>query len=217
MPDRECVICEGLFTPRSSSHKTCGLDCQIQHRRKLSRESAARRYRPRFLRPDTACEICQVILAVPKTGPMPRWCEPCKANREHVRARKRQAVRRCWKCSMVLPEAERRPGIAVCDGCRVDPRKARAEHEQRRRLRKYGLTQEQYDQMMAEQDDRCAACCTDTPGFKGWCIDHDHQTGRVRGILCTPCNRAIGFAQESPVILRALADWLEQQQLAQIG
>lgn len=78
--------------------------------------------------------------------------------------------------------------------------------------RKYGLTVEEFDGMLAAQDGRCAICATDTPGVKGWCVDHCHDSGRVRGVLCTSCNTAIGQMKDNPVRLRAAADYLERNQ-----
>jgi hypothetical protein len=205
-----------MFTPRRSPDKTCSMDCQIQLRRRLSRESAARRYQPRLPRPDAVCEACGVSIQTPKTGPMPRWCQVCRATKEDQRARKRIAVRRCYKCQVPLPEAVRQPGKAVCDNCRIDPRKHRQKHEQWRRLRKYGLTQDEYDELLQAQGGRCAACGTDDPGVKGWCIDHCHRSGKVRALLCMRCNTMAGLVDEDPAILRALAGWLERQ-TAQVG
>lgn len=209
MAVRECTICESPFTPRRNTDKTCGLDCQIQHRRKLSREKARRYYKPRDLRADTTCEGCGCAIRVSKTGPVPRWCVTCRARKEDQRARERLAVRRCHKCNVVLPDAKRKPGIAVCDTCRVDPRKHRLEHERRRRLRRYGITQDDYDRKFQEQGGCCAACRTDAPGVKGWCIDHCHKTGRFRAILCMRCNTVIGLVDEDPETLRVLAQFAE--------
>jgi hypothetical protein len=109
-----------------------------------------------------------------------------------------------------VPGAKRQPGKAVCDDCRVDPRKHRANHEQRRRLRKYGLTQDDYDQLLLSQGGRCPGCSTDDPGAKGWNIDHCHKSGRVRALLCHRCNTVLGLVGEDPSVLRALADFAEQ-------
>jgi recombination endonuclease VII len=121
------------------------------------------------------------------------------------------AVRRCHKCQAPVPEAARKPGTTVCDNCRVEKRRDRQAYERRRSLRKYGLTQEQYDQLLASQAGRCAACGTDEPGAKGWCIDHCHKSGRVRALLCSRCNVILGWVDEDPAVLRSLADWLERQ------
>lgn len=44
-------------------------------------------------------------------------------------------------------------------------------------------------------------------------IDHDHETGLIRGILCHDCNMALGMAQDNPLILRAIADYIENYTL----
>lgn len=44
---------------------------------------------------------------------------------------------------------------------------------------------------------------------ENFCIDHNHQTGEIRGLLCSPCNRAIGQLQDNPNILRKAANYLE--------
>lgn len=212
-PDKNCEICESSFTPRRRVDRTCSLDCQIEHRRKLAREKARRHYRPRPPRPDAECESCKIRIPAPKTGRMPRWCTTCRANREDVRARGRTAVRRCHRCRTPVPDAERRPGVAVCDDCRIDPRKHRAAHEFRRRLRKYGIDQERYDKLLADQGGRCPGCGTTDPGVKGWCIDHCHISGRVRALMCNRCNSVLGLTDENPAILRALADFAEQQRI----
>jgi hypothetical protein len=211
-PDRECVICGTRFCPRRKVDKTCSLDCQVQWRRKLSRESTRRHYKPRAVRPDAECESCKAVIKVARTGAKPRWCGKCRVTKEDVRARARIAVRRCYKCQTPVPQAARKPGKAVCAECRVDPRVRGAAHEQRRRLRKYGLTQDRYDELLAQQDGRCPGCGTDDPGGKGWCIDHCHGSGRVRALLCNRCNTALGLTDENPSVLRALADLVEQWQ-----
>jgi Recombination endonuclease VII len=58
---------------------------------------------------------------------------------------------------------------------------------------KYGITPEQRDEMLAAQNFRCAICNDDAPGGPGtWHVDHCHDTGNVRGLLCTRCNTGLG-------------------------
>jgi hypothetical protein len=74
--------------------------------------------------------------------------------------------------------------------------------------RKYGLTQQEVDALRAI--DTCQIC--DKPSeVEGTAlpIDHDHKTGKVRGVLCRACNRGVGFFQDDPTLLRAAADYLE--------
>lgn len=76
---------------------------------------------------------------------------------------------------------------------------------------KYGITIEERNALLFSQNNKCAACGTVDPGAKqGWAVDHNHTTGRVRGILCQPCNRAIGHAKENIHRLKALVVYLEQ-------
>ena len=59
--------------------------------------------------------------------------------------------------------------------------------------------------MLVAQGGRCAACGTREPGTKkGWHVDHCHETGAVRGILCHHCNVGIGKAKDNIETLRAL-------------
>jgi hypothetical protein len=84
--------------------------------------------------------------------------------------------------------------------------------QQRARLlrRKFGMTTADYDALLAAQDGRCAICRR-TPEAAGHTlhVDHCHQTGVVRGILCNGCNSAIAMAQESPAVLRDAALYVE--------
>lgn len=58
---------------------------------------------------------------------------------------------------------------------------------------KYNMTEEEFEALLKEQDNKCACCGKDSPGHTNWCIDHDHDTGVVRGILCKMCNSGISW------------------------
>lgn len=97
---------------------------------------------------------------------------------------------------------------------RLDAPRAPADPEDQRRwnLRKYGITPADYDAMLAAQGGVCAVCRRDDRDRlnRRLHVDHDHATGRVRGLLCARCNNAIGHAGEDPERLRALALYLEE-------
>lgn len=81
---------------------------------------------------------------------------------------------------------------------------------------KYGLSWDEYQRMLAQQEHRCAICRDEFP--EGWiCVDHCHSSDRVRDLLCPGCNTALGLVKERPDILRAAAAYLErhEQQVAQ--
>ena len=78
-----------------------------------------------------------------------------------------------------------------------------------RRLRKYGITKEQYMNLLTEQRG-CCKVCGDELG-DGLRVDHCHETGEVRALLCSNCNTGIGLFKEEPRRLRAAALYCEQR------
>jgi hypothetical protein len=82
-------------------------------------------------------------------------------------------------------------------------------HGRRRYL--YGLEPEQFEQMKKDQDNKCKICGTSEPRGRGnWHVDHDHETGAVRSLLCTDCNTGLGKFLDSPALLIAAAQYLQQ-------
>lgn len=87
-----------------------------------------------------------------------------------------------------------------------DPDEYRRRNRQSQ-LRRYGLTQADYDRMFSEQSGCCAICGSADPG-RYWAIDHSHLTGKVRGILCWHCNVALGHFRDDVSALVSAADYL---------
>jgi hypothetical protein len=85
-----------------------------------------------------------------------------------------------------------------------DKVKAAAKRANKRaRIRKYQLSLEQHEELLAHQRHRCAICGIPSTPEKPLAIDHDHSTGLIRGLLCSRCNSMLGFAQDDPGILLA--------------
>lgn len=82
----------------------------------------------------------------------------------------------------------------------------------KRQARKHGLTLDERQAMLDVQGGLCAICKEETAftGSYAACVDHCHATGRLRGILCAPCNLALGKMKDDPARLRAAADYLEK-------
>ncbi len=75
---------------------------------------------------------------------------------------------------------------------------------------KYGVTLKEWDKRFAEQGNRCRICFATEPGGKySWHTDHDHATGRIRGILCCHCNRMLGGARDNPETLQKAIEYLD--------
>jgi len=75
-------------------------------------------------------------------------------------------------------------------------------------LCRYGLTPEQYHELLRIQDDQCPICSADLNN-KVSHVDHDHDTGLVRGIVCHHCNVGMGQFGDSADLLRKAADFLD--------
>lgn len=137
--------------------------------------------------------------------------------------------KRCSNCQNVLPTSEfHRSSVSaaglspLCKDCskayqREYRRKRYAESQEYRdhcrfvyKLKKYGITREQYETQLALQGGVCAICRQPDTSKKGYHVDHDHETGVVRGILCTTCNSGLGHFKDDPTILAAAIDYLRQ-------
>lgn len=146
----------------------------------------------------------------------------------------------CYRCKEVLPSSEFTKDPRVVSGlksyckncCRLDAlerykkdpdrinavRNARLRAiyttERGRRMHikhKYGLTYEEYEQLLAEQGGACAVCGAAEPGGKGdWHIDHSHKAKQIRGILCAGCNIGIGHLGEDPERMLLAAAYLRE-------
>lgn len=74
----------------------------------------------------------------------------------------------------------------------------------------YGITIREYEALYSKQNGRCAVCGIEGKPFDSsngktntLAVDHDHNTGKIRGLLCSSCNRGLGFMKEDPKILQA--------------
>lgn len=87
---------------------------------------------------------------------------------------------------------------------------AAAANRQRSRVKVYDLSIEEYNALLEKQGHACAICRKTASGGKGrWHIDHNHATGRVRGLLCAMCNVGLGNFYDDITLLRGAIDYLE--------
>lgn len=86
------------------------------------------------------------------------------------------------------------------------------------RLRtKFGVTIEQYDEMLRAQGGRCAICLDLPSSKRRLAIDHNHQTGAVRGLLCGQCNTMLGKSRDSIEILLKGVGYLSRETALRFG
>lgn len=74
--------------------------------------------------------------------------------------------------------------------------------------KKYGITWDQYQSLITAQNNLCAICNKGESPKRRLAIDHCHRTGRVRGLLCIKCNRALGYFGDDPAVVRAALGYL---------
>lgn len=122
---------------------------------------------------------------------------------------------KCSKCKIEKPENDFYKNYRNCKKChraivksyQVNNKEKVSELQKRIDLNKrYGITKYDYDRMFEKQNGRCALCDSESIGRKGsfhFCVDHNHKTGDVRGLLCHNCNVILGKIKDSK-------DWLRK-------
>ena len=84
-------------------------------------------------------------------------------------------------------------------------------------IRTYGITLDEYEKMLIQQESSCYICKIKAPlhvcGYPVLAVDHDALTGKVRGLLCRPCNIAIGIFKHDVQILQRAIEYLAAGQL----
>lgn len=117
-------------------------------------------------------------------------CKPCRAKESRER----------WARDADAARAKNRARMR--EWRRANPDK-RCEQDRRRR---YKVGASEFDSMLAAQGQRCAVCGEPNPN----CLDHCHDTGIFRGVLCRKCNAGLGQFRDDPALLRAAALYVER-------
>ena len=124
-------------------------------------------------------------------------------------------LRSCKKCGEEKPitnfspskgcKGGRRP---TCRACEYPP----GYHREKLYKKRYGISIAEYDTKLNAQNGRCAVCGSKDPGRNKdhFCVDHNHTTGQVRGLLCSDCNAALGLLQDSTVVMASALNYLHE-------
>ena len=98
-----------------------------------------------------------------------------------------------------------------CDKKRISETPSIVKREQALK-RMYGITQQDYDRMIIEQNYQCAICKTIDPGGRHtsnyFAVDHCHTTNKIRGVLCNNCNTALGLVGDNINTLQTMIEYL---------
>jgi hypothetical protein len=133
---------------------------------------------------------------------------------------------KCKKCNTDKSDDEfyyRKDGRIssyTCKSCTIErtaeyrkdrPEKTR-EWYRKNKLKQYGLTPDEYQELYDKQNGLCAICTKECPQQELLCVDHCHKAGDVRGLLCKTCNSAIGFLNDDPELVRSALFYLLNKQ-----
>jgi hypothetical protein len=176
------------------------------------------------------CNKCRRVQQIEAFEPAKRYrggrmpvCRSCRADYRaalHERAKADPGnSKTCRKCRERLPIDEfsrdkRSPdGHAPrCKNCRREWRRAEDPRSVKDRFLRwrFGIGLDEYEGILAGQGGGCAICGNGNMQTrrKFLDVDHDHETGKVRGILCSPCNTALGLLREDPTRIARLAEYV---------
>jgi len=127
-------------------------------------------------------------------------------------------MKTCFKCKTQKPFLEfysdktRKGGFSTyCKACQAKYYKEnRIEKLNKARTRNYGITLEEFNKKIIQQNNACDICKLPFVPHKNPCVDHNHTTGKVRSLLCTHCNAGIGHFKESIQIMQSAQEYLKK-------
>lgn len=129
-------------------------------------------------------------------------------------------MKQCSTCKETKSSSEFYKCIANKDGLYHECKSCKSEYDKQRHRKnpkdragknlqnRYGITFEQKQKMIADQNNKCAICENELDNGKHTCVDHCHTTGKIRKILCKSCNVLIGHSKENINILQNAVKYL---------
>ena len=133
-------------------------------------------------------------------------------------------MKTCPSCKVDKPISNYWKSQYSCIDCTKERQKTRwASRSPKKRLEqhlkyKYGVSVDKLEETLQNQSNKCAICESELPDLltyenrrRGYAIDHNHDTGEIRGILCLQCNTLLGMAKDSKEILLSAINYLESK------
>jgi hypothetical protein len=119
-------------------------------------------------------------------------------------------TKECAKCGVVKPKTDFTRDPRTNDRCWASCKRCVALVARNSRFKKkYGITADEYDEMLKSQNGGCRICGAQR-ARRALVVDHCHDTGKVRGILCNNCNALLGMAEDDVHRLAAAITYLEK-------
>jgi Recombination endonuclease VII len=121
---------------------------------------------------------------------------------------KKKAYAQKWRASWTPAQRAKQ-----ADACRKwrekNPARAKAFVREATLVQRYGITQADYEALLAQQSGVCAVC-KEAPKGRALDVDHCHETGQVRGLLCRSCNIALGMLRDCSSRITAMRDYINK-------
>lgn len=145
-----------------------------------------------------------------KRGKPQPQCKACRSkymakHYQENRTRER-AVRKAWY---------EKNKLYVCEKMRTDRKANVHEFRLRERLRRKGMSLDEYKVKLQKQNNACEICLKpfSKNAYQSSYIDHCHRTGQFRGLLCSPCNTALGLTKENEAVLKKAVAYLRKYKM----
>ena len=181
-----CIVCKREFIAPSHKERTCSEDCRVENKRNIKNEWYHRnKHKAKEYQEENKLRIRQ------------KAADYRKLNREELQERRR-----------LYRENNR-------EKLRNKAREyVKGSHDVRKtyHLKKhFNMTLEDYNDLLKDQNYSCRICLTHESSFtKKLAVDHCHQTGKIRGLLCDTCNRSLGMLKDSVENLQRAIDYLKK-------
>jgi hypothetical protein len=147
------------------------------------------------------------------------WCSKCKQDKPQNQFEKSPNRRPFGLASLCIPCNKERKRKEKFNRYHSLSKEQRRVQNKKGNVRKFGISYEEYHAMLERQDNKCSICNkeeTETNVVynhtKYLAIDHCHETGKIRGLLCSKCNKGIGMFKEDISILKSAISYLEKYQ-----
>lgn len=131
--------------------------------------------------------------------------------------RGRKTIKKCKHCNndfeVLMIKVRAGKGLFCSQKCHQEYRKLHKQDEKQlaifhQKKHKYGLEKNEYLRLFQKQNNACAICGTSFNDVRA-CVDHSHEDGKVRGLLCDNCNRGLGAFKDNIQLLLKAMDYIE--------
>jgi hypothetical protein len=192
---KNCIDCGVDISARKAISKRCEV-CQRKYEKEHDKEYYEERLKPKETRncPDCGIDISMRTLRSAR-------CEVCQKKHE----RKRQGEYRKKVQEKIKRYLEKYQEKKLKKSINFNPI-----HRDKALKRNYAMTLDDYDRMLNDQEGKCAICRVSQLTPRCFYVDHDHKTGKIRGLLCPKCNHALGCLEYINKYADQIGNYLEK-------